>query len=206
MYARSTTFMAKSEFIDEGLAEVRDHVMPTISGLDGFVGLSMLVDRWSGRCITTSAWRSEEAMHATGELLRPMRERLGDLLGDSPQTEEWEIAVLHREHPSRAGACVRVTWMQVDPAELNRAIDVYRLVSLPKAEELAGFCSASLLVERSTGRAVSSVTYDSVAAMESNREAAAALRTADSLDAGAELLDAGEFELVLAHLRVPEMS
>jgi hypothetical protein len=205
VYARSTTYLAKPELIDAGLAEVRDNLMPAIGWLDGFVGLSMLVDRWSGRCITTSAWRSEEARRSADEALRPMLERVGEVLGDSPQVDEWEIAVLHRERRSGDGSCVRVTWMQVEPAELDRAIDVYRMVSLPRAEELDGFCSASLLVERSSGRAVSSVTYDGVAAMESNREAAAALRTADSSRAGAELLDAGEFELALAHLRVPEL-
>ncbi len=206
MYARSTTIMAMPESIDAGMAEVRDSVMPMITQMEGCIGLSMLVDRSSGRCIVTSAWRSEEAMRATDEELQPIRERIGEMLGGSPQIDEWEIAVLHRDHQSTQGACVRVTWMQVDSADLDRAIDVYRLASLPKAEELAGFCSASLLVDRSSGRAVSSVTYDSVQAMESNREAAAALRSAGSKDAGAELLDVGEFELALAHLRVPELT
>lgn len=206
MYARSTTIMAMPESIDAGIAEVRDSVMPMVTQMEGCIGLSMLVDRSSGRCIITSAWRSEEAMRATDEELQPIRERVGQMLGGSPQVDEWEIAVLHRDHQSTQGACVRVTWMQVDAADLDRAIDVYRLASLPKAEELAGFCSASLLVDRSSGRAVSSVTYDSMQAMESNREAAAALRSAASKDAGAELLDVGEFELALAHLRVPELT
>lgn len=206
MYARSTTIMAMPESIDAGMAEVRDNVMPMITQMEGCIGLSMLVDRSSGRCIVTSAWRSEEAMRATDEELQPTRERIAEMMGGSPQVDRWEIAVLHRDHQSTQGACVRVTWMQVDPADLDRAIDVYRLASLPKAEEVAGFCSASLLVDRSSGRAVSSVTYDSVQAMESNREAAAALRSAGSKDAGAELLDVGEFELALAHLRVPELT
>jgi hypothetical protein len=89
---------------------------------------------------------------------------------------------------------------------MDRAIDVYKLASLPRAEELAGFCSASLLVDRSSGRAVSSVTYDSFEAMERSRDAAAAMRSAASKDAGAEVLDTGEFELAVAHLRVPELT
>ncbi|HET6292166.1 MAG TPA: antibiotic biosynthesis monooxygenase [Kribbella sp.] len=206
VYARSTTFMARPESIDAGVAEVRDQVMPRIQRMEGCVGLSMLADRESGRCIATSAWRSEEAMRASDEELRPVRDRVGEMLGASPQVDEWEIAVLHRDHRSAEGACVRVTWVRVDPADMDRAIDVYKLASLPRAEELAGFCSASLLVDRSSGRAVSSVTYDSIAAMENNREAAASMRSAASKDAGAEVLDTGEFELAVAHLRVPEMT
>jgi heme-degrading monooxygenase HmoA len=198
--------MARPESIDAGIAEVRDNVMPQIQEMEGCVGLSMLVDRGSGRCITTSAWQSEDAMRAADEALRPVRERVGEILGGSPQVEEWEIAVLHRDHRSGEGACVRATWVRVDPADMDRAIDVYKLASLPRAEELAGFCSASLLVDRSSGRAVSSVTYDSFEAMERSRDAAAAMRSAASKDAGAEVLDTGEFELAVAHLRVPELT
>ncbi|HEU4947326.1 MAG TPA: antibiotic biosynthesis monooxygenase [Kribbella sp.] len=207
MYARSSTFMARPELIDAGIAQVRDEVMPEIQGLDGCIGLSMMTDRQSGRCIVTSAWRSEESMRATGEQLQPTRMRVAATLGsDSPQVEEWEIAVLHRDHRSSEGACIRATWVHVDPANLDRAIDVYKLASMPRVEELEGFCSASLLVDRASGRAVSSVTYDSLEAMTDTREAAMSMRSATTKDAGAEVLDVGEFELALAHLRVPELT
>ncbi len=207
MYARSTTINAKPGSIDAGIARLRDEVMPTILEMDGCIGLSMLADRESGRCIATSAWQSEEAMRATDEELSPIREQLAQMMGGSnPKIEEWEIAVLHRDHRSVEGACVRATWVKVDPATLDRAIDVYKLASLPRLEDLAGFCSASLLVDRASGRAVSSVTYDSREAMENSREAAASMRSATAKDAGAEVVDVCEFELTLAHLRVPELT
>jgi hypothetical protein len=96
--------------------------------------------------------------------------------------------------------------VKIDPATMDRAIDVYKVASLPRLEDLAGFCSASLLVDRASGHGVSSVTYDSREAMDSNREAAASMRAATTKDAGAEVLDVGEFELVVAHLRVPELA
>jgi hypothetical protein len=105
-----------------------------------------------------------------------------------------------------AGACVRATWVKVDPANLDRASDVYKLASLPRLEDLAGFCSASLLVDRASGRAVSSVTYDSQETLDGSRDAAASMRAATAKDAGAEMLDVGEFELTIAHLRVPELT
>ena len=69
-----------------------------------------------------------------------------------------------------------------------------------------GFCSASLLVDRVSGRAVSTATYDSRHAMHRNREQADAVRSAGSLETGAEVLQVCEFDLALAHLRVPEMA
>ncbi|WP_433160937.1 antibiotic biosynthesis monooxygenase [Kribbella sp. CA-247076] len=207
MYARSTTINAKPESIDAGIAQLRDEVMPMLLDMDGCIGLSMLSDRESGRCIATSAWQSEEAMRTSDEELRPVRDRVAEMMGGgSPTVDEWEIAVLHRDHRSGEGACVRVTWVQVDRANLDRAIDVYKLASLPRLEDLAGFCSASLLVDRASGRAVSSVTYDSHDAMDSSREAAASMRSATAKDAGAKVLDVREFDLSLAHLRVPELT
>ena len=61
MYVRTTTFQAQPSSIDAGIAHVRDTVMPTLERCDGYTGLSLLVDRSSGRCIATSAWQSEEA-------------------------------------------------------------------------------------------------------------------------------------------------
>jgi len=206
VFARSTTIQARPESIDAGVAYIRDEVMPEIQNMAGCIGLSMLVDRQSGRCIATSAWRSEEEMRATDERLRSTRDRAGEILGGSPQVEEWEIAQLHRDHRSAAGARVRSTWMRVEPAQLDRAIDIFKVASLPAIEELDGFCSASLLVSRESGRMVSSVTYDNPEAMERNRDAATSVRSVGTKEAGAEVLEVCEFELALAHLRVPELA
>ena len=72
--------------------------------------------------------------------------------------------------------------------------------------DLEGFCSASFLINRSTGRAVSSTTFDSHDAMDRNRERATELRNTRTRELGADIIDVGEFELTLAHLRVPEMA
>ena len=64
MYARSTTVQAKRESIDAGIAHIRDEVLPALQRMDGCVGLSLLVDRDSGRCIATSSWESKAAMRA----------------------------------------------------------------------------------------------------------------------------------------------
>lgn len=206
MFARSTTAHANAASIDAGIALVRDEILPTVQSMDGCIGLSMMVDRDTGRCIVTTAWETQEAMRATSEAVRPMRDRAMELLGGQAEVDEWEIAFMHRDHNTREGACVRVTWMQVAPADIDRALDVYKLVALPAMEELQGFCSASLLIDRSTGRAVSSATFDSREAMEATREKGATVRASSTQEARAEVQDVAEFELVLAHLHVPEMA
>jgi heme-degrading monooxygenase HmoA len=206
MHARSTTIQAQPSSIDAGIAYARDTVMPTLEGIEGYIGLSLLVDRSSGRCIATSAWQSEEAMRASEESVRPVRDRLAEIFGGSAQVEEWEIAVLHRDHTSAERACVRATWIKVGPDQIDRGIDFYKTTILPALEGLEGFCSASLLVDRASGRGVSSATFDSVEAMERNRDQLDRLRATGSQEVRAEVLDECDFELAVAHLRVPEMA
>jgi heme-degrading monooxygenase HmoA len=206
VYARSTTIKAQLASIDAGIAHMRDEVLPALKKLDGFVGLSLMVDRDSGRCIATSAWETEDAMRESATQVGPVRSRAAEILGGTSEVEEWDIAVMHRDHPSHEGACVRSGWLQVDPNGIDAAVDIYKTEALPQIEELNGFCSASFMVNRTTGRAVSSACFESRAAMEASREAASQIRTAGTTKAHATVLDVGEFDLAVAHLRVPEMA
>ena len=205
MYARTITIDARPENIDAGLAYVRDEVFDAVTGLRGCVGMSMVADRESGRCIATTAWDSEETMRASDLPMQPARERGGEIFGGPVQVDHWELAVMHRDHPSPQGACVRSTWVQGDPADAERAIDVFKMTSLPMLEQLQGFCSASLLINRSNGRAIATVTYDSRAALEATRGAANSVRSTSAAEMGAGVQDVREFDLVLAHLHVPEL-
>jgi hypothetical protein len=73
---------------------------------------------------------------------------------------------------------------------------------LPAIEDFDGFCSASLMVDPTAARAVSSVTYDSLGTMQQSADATRSLGTAMLGDLGLDQDYVGEFELALAHLRV----
>ncbi|MGW0178968.1 antibiotic biosynthesis monooxygenase [Nocardia sp. NPDC003345] len=206
MFARSTTIQAQPAAIDAGISHMRDIVLPALRVLPGCVGLSLLVDRDNGHCIATSAWESEDAMHESTERIAPIRDRALTTFGGSAQVEEWEIAGLHRAHHAGEGACVRATWVKTDPGRLDMAVEIYKAATLPAMEDLDGFCSASLMINRRSGRAVSCTSYDSAESMRAGREQSAALRVDAARRTGVEALDVREFELALAHLRVPEMA
>ncbi len=184
---------------------MRDEVMPALEEIPGCTGLSLLVDRLYGRCIATTGWESESAMHDSADRVLPIRDRAATIFGGAAQVGEWEIAVLHRDHRSMPGACVRATWIKTEPSRLEMSNEVYRTYILPGMEQLEGFCSASLLFNRASGRAVSCSTFDSAEAMARTREQSAALRVDAARQAGVEAIDVREFELALAHLRVPEL-
>ena len=66
--------------------------------------------------------------------------------------------------------------------------------------------SASLMVDRPSGYAVSSVTFDGHDAMRRTRSLAAVARERGAREANGEVVEVVEFDLALAHLRVPEMA
>ena len=125
MYARSTTISGDPNALDAGISFVQNEVMPTILAVDGCVGMSLVADRETGRIIATSSWESQEAMAASRDQLAPLRSRGGEILGGSPEIEEWEVVVMHRDHPTTDGSCCRITWAR--PRDLDRMLEMSAL-------------------------------------------------------------------------------
>ena len=205
MYARSSTFRGSPDSIDAGIEFVHSEVLPTILVMDGCVGMSMLANRETGQCITVSAWHSLESRKDSETEVGHLRARIGARLEATPEVNQWEIALLHRDHRSQEGARARLTWVQVDPAEIDRLVDFTKATTLPTLKGCPGFCSASLVIDRGTGKAVVAVVFDDAAAEENSRETARGLRDKFVHETREQILDVEQFDLVLAHLHVPEL-
>jgi quinol monooxygenase YgiN len=205
MYARSTTVRGKPEAMDDAITFVRDEAMPALQGMSGCVGVSMLCDREDGRCIITTAWADETAMHATEQAVVDLRRRAADLMDGEYDTEVWEIATMHRVRGTGDGACARVIWALGQAGQVDRIIDAFRTTIPAQLEQMDGFCGVSAFVDRASGRAVAAVSYESREAMERSAEAGLALRDRFAASHGFDITDVAEFDLVLAHLRVPEL-
>ena len=206
MYARTTSLMADPARIDQGIAFVRDEVWPALDQMEGCAGMSLIADRETGRCIATASWETEAALRASADRVTAFRMRASEIMGaGSPDVQEWEVAVMHRDHATNPGSCVRVNWSRVDPSRADATIAYFKDEVLPRLEQLDGFASASLMVQRTKGLGVGSIAFDSREALENTRESVAAMRAVSSERMGIEFLDVAEFELAFAHLRVPEL-
>lgn len=206
MYARTTTIQADRSKVEDGIAHVRDKVFPAVTAMDGCAGMSLLVDRESGRSIATTSWESEDAMRASAEQVKPLRTDAEQTLGaTSSEVGTWEVAVMHRDHASPDGACARVTWLSSDQGLADLAADVYRTLILPTLQDWDGFCSANLMISRDTGRIVGTVTFETREQLEATREAAKDLRQQASARMNAVVDDVAEMEVAMAHLHVPEL-
>ena len=207
MYARSTTLTADPQRMDDGIRMIRDEIMPVMQSMPGCVGLSMLVDRESGRCIATSSWDSQESMAATTDRVVDIRRQIMDAMGGRDMSvDEWEVAAMHRLHSPGDDACARVTWTRGDPAAMESSLDSFRLTLMPRMDDVAGFCSLSLMVDRNAGRGSLTVVYKDRRSMEDSREAVRGMREEFTRQMGMEVTDVAEFALAIHHLRVPEMA
>jgi len=204
MYARSTTIRGNPPAMTDGITYIRYQVMPAVEQMDGCVGLSMLADRESGRCIITTAWADLDALRRSADAVVPMRVRAAEVLGGEAEVQEWEIAVLHRIHGIHHGACARVIWTGGDPAQLSRSLDAFRMSIVPRVEDLPGFCSLSVMVDRTSGRCATSVTYDSRVSMKEAEGPGTAMRQQFTEQMGMTVTDVADFDVELANLRVPE--
>ena len=200
MHARSIIFLGKPANLDAGIAFVKNEVGPMLDQIDGCRGLSLLADRGTGQCIATSSWDSEAAMLASNEKLRPVRDRGRDVFGGSMQVDEWAITLMHRTHH---GESCRVSWLQGEADVLTKT---FRLGILPQLEQTRGFCSASLLVNRSSGLGCVTTGWKTRAEMQAAGPATDEISSRAMAEAGCEVLEVHAFDLVYAHLHVPQMT
>ncbi len=207
MYARSTTFRGDTSSIDAGLTYVRERVLPAVEQMDGCVGLAMLVDRHTGRCIVTTSWDDAEALHRSAEAVGPIRDMaVRSVHGVESETEvvEWEVGVLHRVRTAPEHAACRVIWTKGPVGAADRIIDGFRTSIVPRIGDLAGFCSVSLLVNRETGRCAVATVYEDRQTMNRAKGQAQAMREEFTERMGMRITEVAEFDVALAHLRVPE--
>ncbi|MDZ5622227.1 hypothetical protein SFC88_15385 [Nocardioides sp. HM23] len=206
MFARTSTFHGDPSGISGAFNFVRDEVMPALADVPGWVGLSMMIDRPTGECITTTSWNDVDAMRASSDRLTKFRDRVGGILNAPPAVQEWQVAVMRRADPAHTDRWCRVTWLKAADGNLDRGVEIYRTGLLPRIEQLPGFCSASLMVDRARGRVCSTASFKTLESLQLSREEALMIREAGIREADVDIMDAAEYELAIAHLRVPELA
>ena len=207
MHARSTTFRGEPGAVDTGIAHVRDDVLPAVQRLEGCVGLSMLVDRATGRCIVTTSWDDAGAMQRSAEAIGGIRDTLSRTLEgavDEAEVAEWEVGVLHRSLGTPQHAAARVIYTKGPLGAADRIIDGFRTNIVPRIDDLAGFCSVSLFVNRENGRCAITSVYEDRQTMNRAKGQAQAMREEFTQHMGMHITEVAEFEVAIAHLRVPE--
>ncbi len=201
MYARSITIEGSPESVDARIEFVEQELRAALADVPGWRGFSLLVNRETGRAITTTSWETEADMHASSDHLAPLWERTRAEFGSSLKVEEWEVALMHRV---QRGTWCRVAWFRA--FDLDQARADMRSSVVPMAGTLEGFAGASLLVDKSGQRGCSTTSWASREASDAASADRAELRERAYVENSMEVLESDEFELVIAELGLPESS
>jgi heme-degrading monooxygenase HmoA len=99
VHAQVITLEGPSEQLDELGRTANEHVLPTLTQVDGFRGMVALADRKSGKVLLVTLWESEEAWRqgeqAVWQLSREAeqlrRDTAGVVFRPGPRVESYEV-------------------------------------------------------------------------------------------------------------------
>ena len=202
---RVTTVQGDAAAIEDVLGLVEERVLPLVTADAGSRGAAVFADRENGRVVATTAWISEQARAASNTALAPLRAEAERLMKGTMHVSEWEIAVNETVVEPAPGCWMRATAIAGDPAQLRDGISDYQAKVIPALRSVPGFCGATLLVDRSSGRAIGSTVWDSHASLVASRTIAGGLRTNVASETGVQVTGVSEYELLLAALRPPAL-
>jgi len=94
MHARVSTLTMDAGKLDEVVGQLEGEDLDKLKGTDGFQGMTLVVDRSSGKGIATTYWDSEKAMKAAEQIGDETRRRAAETGGaGEPQVERFEVAI-----------------------------------------------------------------------------------------------------------------
>jgi heme-degrading monooxygenase HmoA len=95
MNVRVSRIQMDAAKVDDSVKVTEEEIVPTLKDTDGFKGLTVGVDRSSGKAIAVTYWDSEETMNAAEEMGNSARKQAAEAGGASgpPEVERYEVAI-----------------------------------------------------------------------------------------------------------------
>lgn len=187
--------------IDEGIAVLRDTVVPELTAAKGFRGITVSGNRDTGDVGILGLWDSIEDLEASESTVAKVRQQTMAALGGSITTRIMELAVsVVADTPPAVGNPLRIVSIQVDPARVDEQVQFFKEQVLPEMQATAGFRGVRNMIDRSTGEGVVGTIWSDVAAMQAS-EARNAERREQARARGVEISDPTYREVLFMHLR-----
>jgi hypothetical protein len=158
MYARVNIIFGEKDKADAGIAHIEGTDRGVVEGTSGNQGLTTLVDRQAGVIVAISYW--DEPLHSSEAALTQARGGAATAAGGDLVVERFEVAIGERRSVPAPGAVVRMARVQIEPTRIADGMTFIRTEVLPPLRIVAGFCSAELLIDRSSGGGVFVTAWD----------------------------------------------
>lgn len=204
MYLRVTAFKSEPGKLDEGIAFLKNKIIPSLSKAPGYLGTTCIVDREKGEGAAGTLWESLEAMNSAEQAGQQARTQSSDATGmEVVDVDRFEITAFEMASPTpQLPSYTRLTTAYGDPKKSDKIVEMVRGV-LPKIKQQPGFRSYSSGINRATGRGFTASTWATPEQREASDKALASTRQ-PVVEAGKMYgLQIQNFEAVIADVKVP---
>ena len=201
MYVRMNMLTGDPARLDEAARYLEGTVRPNVEDQSGNRGIAFITNADLGVCLVATYWDSADAMTASEQAVQVPRKEMTEMVGGSVTVEHYEVPVFVRRSHPQAGAGVRLTRMECNPASLDSFIEEFRNTAAPALLDMPGLCSAQLMADRTTGRCAVVTAWEDMAALAASRAGVAALRANQAAISHLAVRSVEEDKLVFSSVR-----
>jgi heme-degrading monooxygenase HmoA len=201
MFVRTVYATGDPAQIDTAIRALNSQGRDLLEERPGYRGAGIFVDRTLGKLLAVSWWESEEARRNSDVVMRERRGALLEPFAATTSVDNYEAVVFHTVRQPAAGGGLRLSRLELDPADTDLLADTFRASVVPRLEALPGLARTSLLVDRERGRAVVGALFVDRESMAASRGAHAAARHEGAAKAHVSVVGLEEFEVVFTDVR-----
>ncbi len=157
MHARVVTLHFDRTHLADGVAAYREKVIPAAQAQGGFTGLLLLLDRDTGQAASMTFWSSAEALSATDQnsYYLDIMTQMGRYFDHAAEREDYEVGVFARGQATQSPKFARVVRATFHASKASQGVKVFSETLIANARKQDGFAAAQLLLNRTSGRAIS---------------------------------------------------
>jgi heme-degrading monooxygenase HmoA len=204
MYLRVTAFKSDPAKLEDGIAFLKNKIIPAMSKVPGYLGATCVVDREKGEGAASTMWESLEAMNNAEQLGQQSRSQSSEATGiEVLDVDRFEVTALETATPTpQLPSYTRITSAYGDPSKTDKVAQMIR-DAIPKVKGQPGFRAYVAGVNRATGRGFTASSWATPEDRESSNTHLAGLRQPVVEEGAMYGLQIQNVETVVVEIKVP---
>ncbi|MEO6796984.1 MAG: hypothetical protein ABI401_12515 [Candidatus Dormibacter sp.] len=190
--------------LDENIKLWTQEILPILKKQKGFAGASLTGNRKTGDGLTVTYWESETAMkEARGQVRPEALKILAKNGGSIVEDDECEVAMLERFKSPKSSVWSRITTVQGDPAQIDKAIANFKEKVVPSIQKQSGARTALFFVNRQTGKTFAGSVWDTEMDLQKSEASISELRADAVKKFGGRDVKTEVFEIYFTEILAP---
>lgn len=199
MYAR-VVMLTGVQDIDAAVTYLQETALPILESQRGYKGVSAGADRSAGLLGLLSLWETAADREASDSALAKAREDARNDLATGMTVELLDQVAGQISKQPQVGDALALTRINIETGRIAENVERFNQEILPQISQMAGFRSARILINPSTGEGAVSSVWDNEQSRTAALEAAQAIRD-DAATRGVTFGDRILGEIVFSSLK-----